>query len=193
MNIVCLLGSPRSNGNSTTMARRFLETAAGLGAATRVFSLNSLNYKGCQGCYACKKDLDHCILKDDLSEVLAAVRDADILVSASPVYFGEVSSQLKGFIDRTFSYLKPDYLTNPNPSRLQGGKQWVFMISQGHGDSDTFADIYPRYAYFMKWLGFGETHCLRACGVRAAGEVATQGGVMAEVEALARQLMVPKA
>ncbi len=85
MKIVALLGSPRSGGNSSTIARRLVETAAGLGAETRVFELNRLNYRGCQGCYACKKNLDRCILDDDLSDVLAAVKEADAVVLATPV------------------------------------------------------------------------------------------------------------
>ncbi len=53
------------------------------------------------------------MLKDDLAEVLDAIRDAEVLVMATPIYFAEISSQLKTFIDRTFSYLVPDYPTNP--------------------------------------------------------------------------------
>lgn len=189
MKIVCLLGSPRPKGNSATMAERFLETAAGLGATTETFLLNTLAFQGCQACYACKQKLDHCILEDDLTPVLAAVSQADVLVTATPVYFGEVSSQLKGFIDRTFSYLKPDYLTNPNPCRLAPGKQWVFISSQGHGDEDVFADIYPRYAYFFKWFGFAATYSIRACGVRQPGEVANRAEAMARAEEVARLVM----
>ncbi len=189
MNIVCLLGSPRPSGNSATLAKRFLDTAAGLGGRVRTFHLNQLAYRGCQACYACKQKLDRCILEDDLTEVLAAVVEAEVLVTATPVYFGEVSSQLKGFIDRTFSYLKPDYLTNPNPCRLGPGKQWVFIASQGHNDPDVFADVYPRYAYFFKWFGFGATHAIRACGVRQAGEVAERPEAMARAEEVARLVM----
>ena len=189
MKIVCLLGSPRPKGNSATIAERFLDTATRLGATTETFLLNRLDFQGCQACYACKQKLDHCILEDDLSPVLAAVSQADVLVTATPVYFGEVSSQLKGFIDRTFSYLKPDYLTNPNPCRLAPGKQWVFIASQGHGDEDVFADIYPRYAYFFKWFGFAATYSVRACGVRQPGEVANRAEVMARAEEVARLVM----
>jgi len=106
MKIVTLLGSPRSLGNSTAIARRFQETAATLGAKNCTFELNRLTYRGCQGCYACKKGLDHCILNDDLTEVLTSVTEADMVVLATPVYYGDVTAQLKGFIDRTYSYLK---------------------------------------------------------------------------------------
>jgi multimeric flavodoxin WrbA len=58
MKIISLLGSPRSKGNSSTIASHFLKTAAGLGAETRSFELNRLSFRGCQGCYVCKTTLD---------------------------------------------------------------------------------------------------------------------------------------
>ena len=168
MKIVTLLGSPRTKGNSSTIANRFTAAAANLGAESRVFELNTLNYRGCQGCYACKKKTDKCILEDDLSQVLAAVSEADVLVMASPVYYGDVSGQLKCFIDRTFSYLVPDYITNPKPCRLAPGKKLVFIITQGQPDEGLFADIFPRYSGFLKWYGFAEARLIRACGIGPA-------------------------
>ena len=127
MRIVCLLGSPRSRGNSTAVARHFCETAEKKGASIQTFALNKLNYRGCQACMTCKTKLDRCVLKDDLTEVLDAIRDADVLVMATPVYYGEVSSQLKAFIDRTFSYLVPDFETNPAPSPTLKNRDLQFL------------------------------------------------------------------
>jgi multimeric flavodoxin WrbA len=97
MKIVCLLGSPRSEGNSATIARRFLEAAESLGAESRTFELNRLAYRGCQGCYACKTSLDRCVVNDDLTEVLQAVKDADVVIYASGVHYGDLTAQLKLF------------------------------------------------------------------------------------------------
>lgn len=124
MNIVALYGSPRKKGNSASLASRFLEKAEELGAGTRSFYLNTMNIKGCQACMGCKTKKDHCIVKDDLADVLEAVRETDVLVLATPIYFGDVSAQLKMFIDRTYSYLVPDFLNSPEPSRLKPGKDW---------------------------------------------------------------------
>lgn len=188
MKIVTLLGSPRSKGNSTTLANRFASTAAGLGAETRSFELNRLSYRGCQGCYACKKNLDHCVLKDDLSEVLAAVQEADIVVLASPVYYGDITAQLKGFIDRSFSYLKPDYLTNAQPSRLDP-KKLVFILTQGHPDESLFADIYPRYEGFLKWMGFSATSLIRVCGIGPGSTDAVPDQFLRQAEDAARSFV----
>ena len=188
MKIVSLLGSPRSNSNSSAIANHFLKTAAALGAETRAFELNRLSYRGCQGCYACKKTHDICALKDDLTEVLAAVADADLVLLASPVYFGDITSQLKGFMDRTFSYLVPDYRTNPQPSRL-APKKLVFVLTQGNPDEALFADIFPRFAAFLKWEGFTDAKLLRACGIGPGSVDAAPEQSLRLAEDTARQLL----
>ena len=188
MKIVALLGSPRSNKNSATIANRVTATAAQLGAEVATFELNRLSYRGCQGCYACKKSLEECVLKDDLTEVLSAVQDADAVVLASPVYYGDVTAQLKGFIDRCYSYLKPDYLTNSDPSRL-GPKKLIFVLTQGNPDEESFADIFPRYDGFLKWMGVTESRLIRACGIGPASVDKVPEQYLQQADVAARAIM----
>lgn len=188
MKIVSLLGSPRTNGNSATIANRIMQTAAELGAETQTFELNRLTYRGCQACYACKKGHEECVLNDGLTEVLAAVQVADAVVLATPVYYGDITAQLKGFIDRTYSYLVPDYLTNPQPSRLSP-KKLVLILTQGHPDEALFADVYPRYEQFLKWMGFNEITLVRACGIGPGSVDAVPEQVLQQAEAVARRFV----
>ncbi len=97
MKIISLLGSPREHGNSSIIASRFCDKAQKLGAQIQTFSLNKLDFRGCQACMACKTKLDKCALEDDLTEVLEAVRQTDVLVLASPVYFRDVSAQMNPY------------------------------------------------------------------------------------------------
>ncbi len=188
MKIVSLLGSPRPKGNSTTIANHFCQTAERKGAATQTFTLNNLSYRGCQACMTCKTKLDRCVLKDDMTGVLDSIRDADVLIMATPVYYGEVSSQMKGFIDRTFSYLVPDYITNPNPSRLPPGKRLVFIQTQAQPDAKQFSDIFPRYDYFFKWYGFNNNILIRGLGLMNTGDVETRIEILGEAENAADML-----
>jgi multimeric flavodoxin WrbA len=188
MKIVCLLGSPRENGNSSTIAKRFCDSAGRLGAEVKTFSLNKLEFRGCQGCMLCKTKLDKCALEDDLTEVLEAVRSADVLVLASPVYYWDVSAQLKAFLDRTFSYLMPDYISNPNKSRLQPGKKLVFILAQANPDETKFTDIFPKFDFFFRMYGFSESHFIRACGVYSAGTVETKEDVLSLAEKTAETI-----
>jgi len=123
-----------------------------------------------------------------MAEVLEAVREADVVLLASPVYYGDISSQLKAFIDRSFSYLKPDFHSIPEPSRLNP-KKLVFVISQGNPDEALFADIFPRYERFLKWLGFSDTRLIRACGIGPATTDGIPEEVLRQAEEAARSLV----
>jgi len=188
MKIVSVLGSPREKGNSATIAKHFCDAALRFGAEVQTYALNKLEYRGCQGCMACKTGLDRCVLEDDLTEVLEAVRETDVLVVASPVYFWDISGQLKTFIDRTFSYLVPDFITNPNKSRLAPGKKLVCILAQNNRDRSSFPDIFRKIDYFFNAYGFVDRQLIRAFGVNEPGEVAAHDDVMMLAEKAAEKL-----
>jgi multimeric flavodoxin WrbA len=184
MKIVAVLGSPRPQGNSGALAQKFLDEARALGADTRVFLLNQTDFKGCQGCLTCKTKNQACVVEDDLAAVLEAVKGADVLVLASPVYFGDLSGQLKCFFDRTYSYLNPDF-----SSRLPAGKKAILVLTQANPDPAQFSDIFPRYERWLKMYGFDPVYLLRATGVRDPGDLSRQPAVLDQAAALAREVM----
>jgi multimeric flavodoxin WrbA len=184
MKIVAVLGSPRPQGNSSTLARAFLKAAEERGAEVTEYLLNPLDFQGCQGCGACKTKRDTCILEDDLAPVLNAVKEADLLVLASPVYFGDLSGQMKCFFDRTYSYINPDFST-----RVPPGKKAVIVLVQANPDPAQFDDIFPRYERWLKLYGCDPIRLLRVTGVREPGEVASQAAALDSAAALARELV----
>lgn len=188
MKITCVLGSPRKNGNSATIAKHLLKIAESLGAESQSFLLNKLNFQGCQACYSCKKNSEKCVLKDDLAAVLESVKSADVLVMATATYYGEVTSQLKAFIDRTFSFLVPDFHNSLKPSRLAPGKKLVFIITQGQPDEKLFADIFPRYERFFKWHGYTEAHLIRVCGASTDSNMMDRADVVHMIEDVAHKV-----
>ena len=191
MNIVALLGSPRPKGTSTTLARKFLANAEERGFKPIVHELNTLTYRGCQGCFACKISSENCVVKDDLTQVLADVAKADVLLLATPVYFGDPTSQLKGFIDRTFSFFAPDYRTSPTPSRLAPGKKLVFIQTQGNPDETFFADIFPKNSAFLKRNSFGEAYLIRARGVATVDDVLKHDSYLYHADQVAEEVFGP--
>ncbi len=183
MKIVAVLGSPRPQGNSAGLARAFLAAAREQGAEVQEFLLNQMDFRGCQGCRACKEKSETCILEDDLAPVLAAVRSADLLLLASPVYFGDLSGQMKCFFDRTYSCLNPDF-----SSRVPPGKKAVLVLVQANPEAANFEDIFPRYQRWLKLFGFDPVYLLRAVGVRDLGDLDRQPDLLAQAADLARQL-----
>jgi multimeric flavodoxin WrbA len=184
MKIVAILGSPRGKSNSTALARIILEKAVSQGADGQEFVLNKLQFKGCQGCETCKTKLDHCVVNDDLTPVLEAVKAADAVIMASPNYFGEVSGQFKSFFDRTYSYVSPDF-----SSRLKPGKSSVFVFAQGQPDLNAYAEVYPRYEMWLKRFGFVNNYLLRMNGPRSADSVSQRPDLVSQAEEIAEKLM----
>ncbi len=189
MHVVCLKGSPRASGNSSAIADVFCGHARNKGAHVFVWQLNELSAMGCQACYLCKTNRETCAVEDDLSPVLDAVQKAEVLVLATPVYFADISAQLKIFLDRTFSFLKPDFQNASHPGRLDPGKRLIFIQSQGHPDQGRFDDIYPKYSTFLMWQGFRESALVRACGFQEAGEAARDPEILAQVEDAAERML----
>lgn len=190
MHAVCVIGSARGKGNTATLAERFCAGLSAGGATVSTYRLGELDYSGCIGCFGCKTKADRCILKDDLALVLDEVRAADVLVMATPVYWGDVSAQLKGFIDRCFSFLVTDYAKKRDKTRLAPGKSWVMLIAQGHPKEARFADIEPRYEeLFTRYLGFSRAYHLRALGVYHLGDAEARGDVLAQADLLARRVL----
>lgn len=186
MKIVAILGSPRPKSNSAALAGKILERASELGAETQEFVLNKLAFKGCQACETCKTKLDHCVLKDDLTPVLEAIKEADAVVMATPNYFGEVSGQFKCFFDRTYSFLNPNFT-----SRLAPGKSSVLIMAQGQPNLNLYADVYARYEMWLKRYGFANNHSLRMNGPRPADSVSQRPDLITQAEEIARNLISP--
>jgi multimeric flavodoxin WrbA len=184
MKIVAVLGSPRPKGNSALMAEAFLTAAREQGADTEVYLLNQMNIHGCQGCGKCKTDSEICVVDDDLKQVYDSIRGADILVLASPVYFGDLSGQLKCFWDRTYALINPDFST-----RLAPGKKSVMFLAQANPNEDMFDDIHPRYERWLKMFGFNDNYQIRAVGVRDAGVVKDQPETLEQAKKLAQELV----
>ncbi|HSR11118.1 MAG TPA: flavodoxin family protein, partial [Thermodesulfobacteriota bacterium] len=109
-------------------------------------------------------------------------------VLASPVYMWDVTGLVRNFIERSYSFFVPDFITNPNPSRLKPGKKLVFVQTQGQPSEKMFADLFSRIEPLFKRFGYADNYCLRACGVRAPGQVDSLE-VMKEAEETAKKIM----
>lgn len=123
MKVVQILGSPRAKGPSTRIANSFTKEAEKNGADVTSYTLNKMNYQGCQSCYACKGKIEECAVQDSLTETLRDIKDADIAVFATPVYFWDVSGQFKLMVDRFFLSSNPISTLTPNRAELLQVKQ----------------------------------------------------------------------
>ena len=99
MDALGINGSPRIGGNSDILLDKALEGCRDKGAHTEKIILNTLKFSPCQECENHKSD-GTCILEDDMQAVYQKVQDADVIILASPIFFGSLSAQTKMMIDR---------------------------------------------------------------------------------------------
>jgi multimeric flavodoxin WrbA len=172
------------NGNSARIAAAFCRAAEEKGAEVTSYILNTMRIKGCQGCLACKRDHEKCVVKDDLTPVFEEFYTTDILVFSTPIYVGDVTGQLKCCFDRMYSLAAP----NLTASRLPKGKKLVFIQTQG-ADASSHRDVAERYLGIFKFF-IEDTSLIRACSLLGEEDVEKQPWILSEAEALANRLVV---
>lgn len=107
-NIIVISTSLRHGSNSDMLAEKFLEGALSAGNSVEKISLVGKNIQFCRGCMACQK-LGRCAIKDDVNDIMAKVLRADVVVWATPIYYYEMSGQMKTLIDRMNAMYRQDY------------------------------------------------------------------------------------
>lgn len=98
-NILIISTSMRHNSNSELLAEQALQGALAAGNNAELISLKNKDIRFCKGCLACQKMMK-CVIKDDISEILEKVKAADTVVFVTPIYYYELSGQLKTLLDR---------------------------------------------------------------------------------------------
>lgn len=103
--IIAIDGGPRKNFNTAEMLKKFAEGASAVSNEVEVKTvrLYDMEFKGCMSCMACKlkdKVSNVCKFKDGLTPLLEEVAEADGLAMGSPVYFSEVTAELRAFLER---------------------------------------------------------------------------------------------
>ena len=122
--IMIIDGGPRKNFNTASMLQKIAEGAGSVSSEIEVKTLRlyGLDYKGCMSCMACKikgKASNVCKFKDALTPILEEIAEADGLVLGSPIYFGDVTGQMRTFLERlAFPWLSYNDYSMTAPKRM---------------------------------------------------------------------------
>ena len=163
--IVILNGSPRKNGNTSALVKAFREGAECAGHTVTEFFLDHMNLHGCKGCFGGHSDRDcPCVQQDDMNQIYPAVRDCDVVVLASPLYYWNLSGQLHTAMDRLFALEEG----GQNLLRGNGKSSALLMAAEGHGFDDAVL-YYDHLMAHLRWQNLG--HVL-AGGNMDVGDVA---------------------
>lgn len=103
--IVVITGSPRKNGNSFAMTEAFIKAVESNGHTVTRFDAAMKKTGGCHACETCYRTGKPCSFDDDFNTIAPAILEADSVVFTMPVYWYSIPAQIKGIIDKMFSFV----------------------------------------------------------------------------------------
>lgn len=149
--IIVLNGAGKRNGRTAEEIKAFTAAAAANGNEIREFYLQEMNIHGCLDCGGCRRmpkdSVPPCVQKDDMVQIYASFREADVVVFASPVYWWDITGTLKTAVDRL-------YAAHFNSTTLKP-KKTVLLMTSGGSTIDHMADWYRNFEKWMQWEDLG--------------------------------------
>ena len=106
--VLVISASPRVNSNSEALAKAFAKGAEESGHEVELISLRGKTINFCRGCFVCQEK-QRCVIRDDADAIWQKALTADVLVFATPIYYYEMSGQLKTLLDRLNPLFPSDY------------------------------------------------------------------------------------
>jgi len=145
--IVIVNGSPRMDGNTSTLLNAVARGVEDGGAAVKFYTLFKMKYMACQSCFSCRIN-DDCIIKDGLYDLLQSIKKAHAVAVGSPIYMMQMTGPVKNMYDRLFPLTDTGY--NPR----FGTKKMLTVYSQGFDDPQMFESYFEYTAAMFPSLGF---------------------------------------
>ncbi len=166
--IVIITGSPRKDGNSFAMTDAFVKAAEEKGHTVTRFDAALKDVGGCHACETCFQTEKACSFDDDFNAIAPAILEADAVVFTMPVYWYSIPSQIKGVIDKLFSFVVG--------GKDIAGKECALITCCEEADVSVMDGVrvpLERSAALLKWHMVGE---VLVPGVLNAGDIAKTDG-----------------
>lgn len=173
MKAVAIVGSPHVDGNTSYLADIALKELAARGFETEKISLAERAIAPCQGHEQCGT-FTACVLKDDAPAVIKKYNEADAVILASPVYFYDVTAQMKAFIDRNF-------FTFTHGGRKKAKYAGLIAIGGGGGAEETVKTL-------KAFAGLPEENCIVIAGYAGQGSVKDKPELVKQAKEMGKKL-----
>jgi protein-tyrosine-phosphatase/putative NADPH-quinone reductase len=183
-----LQGSPRKRGNSDLLLAAFMDELNKRGVLSRTIQVTRKNIEPCKELTVCEKK-GLCPIDDDMArEIYGLLRQADIIVAASPVFFYNVSAQLKALIDRCQTLWARKYMLKlKDPGHLI--RRGILLSAGATSGKQLFDGMHLTAKYFFDAVSAKYAGSLTYRGVEGRGEIRQQDGMQADMVQLADQVL----
>lgn len=189
MFVLGLQGSPRTKGNTSILLSNFLAEAERLGARTQHMDVARKNISPCQECGTCEKE-GFCSIDDYMQQIYSLLRQADIIVMATPIFFYGFTAQMKTLIDRSQALWARRYVLK----LVDPGQKWRrgFLMSLGATKGKNLFDGVSLTAkYFFDAVGASFDGSLTYRQIEKAGEIKKHPTALTDAKEKARNLVTP--
>lgn len=160
-NIVVLVGSVRKNGNTELLAQSFVEGAKEKNEVS-VVSVADYKVNPCTGCNCCFSRENHqCVQQDDMGIIYEKLKDADLVVVASPAYFYGISAQLKAIVDRLHNPIRDEFHI----------KKLALLLVGAATLPELFDAIRVQYQMVLKFFNMKDAGMVLVQGVKEIGDI----------------------
>lgn len=183
-----LQGSPRKKGNSDLLLAAVMQGLENRGARTRTIQVTRQHIEPCKELTVCEKK-GICPIDDDMGrEFYSLLRRADIIVAASPVFFYNVSAQLKAFIDRCQALWARKYMLKLNDPGHCTRKGYLLVVGASSG-KQLFDGFHLTAKYFYDAVAAVYTGSLTYRGVEGRGDILKHPDMESDVNRAVSELM----
>lgn len=160
-----LFGSPRKSGNSEKLAEAFLQGAGEKAGEIYRFHLAELKLSGCLDCRQCWSGGKPCVLNDAMQEIYAALKQSELVLFVSPLYWYTWSGQIKPVIDRFLPFV------SEKANFTLKEKKSVLFSTAGDTDPGCFDGLRFSYRSSCELLGMDSLHEILAPGIYHRGDI----------------------
>ncbi|MCP4702965.1 MAG: flavodoxin family protein [candidate division Zixibacteria bacterium] len=148
MRAICIIGSPNENGSTASICIKVIRGLDCENIEVDKYILDKMDIGFCKGCNSCEIS-GRCVQRDDMDILIKAITEADIVILASPSYWGDVTGQMKVFIDRSLPLCNAKTGETPVPD----GKMGIGIAIRAGNSKNENQHIIDTFSHYFGHLG----------------------------------------
>lgn len=163
--ILVVQGGGRPNGNTSQLIASFVKGGKEAGHQTEIISLVKNEVKPCLGCFTCQTGKP-CVINDNFNKIVPKLKEADLLVLATPMYYYTFSSRIKSLVERMFSLMPEKYPKDfYSKEYKEPTKDIALLCTAVDSEFWVFEQMVSYYRFNMiKFMGFRDKGMVLAGG-----------------------------
>ncbi len=190
MLVLGLQGSPRQKGNTSYLLSLFMKTAEKMGARTHTIAVTQKNIIPCKELIVCEKK-GICPIDDDMGhEIYSLLRQAEVIIPATPIFFYNATAQLKALIDRSQALWARKYrlkLRDP----LSGQRKGFFLSLGATKGKQLFTGLDLTMRYFFDAVDANYVGSLTYRKIEKKGDMQQHATVHQDIETAVETVLGP--